>query len=123
MVGKFRVWDKVMFYSGIIDDPSERYYIAQDGTVWCGLEQIEGVVVMMSTGLLDKTGKEIYEGDILEFDADIWGNDTDNKWVVKWDRFHGSWHTGGGVTSECGTHKSVIGNVHENPDWFRWCHE
>ena len=70
--------------------------------------------IMQFTGLKDKQGKEIYEGDIIEFDKKEWGGN-DNIHVVSWNNEVGSWSWGGGITSDM-EYRKVIGNIYENPE-------
>lgn len=73
----------------------------------CPRENI-GTNLMQFTGLTDKNGREIFEGDIIE-----------SLWVV-------CWHDGRFVLDDRGSkeefcaatvrHDAIIGNVHENPD-------
>ena len=79
-------------------------------------ESLKVAIAMLSTGLRDKNDKEIFDGDIIEFDAKEWGNSNDNKWVVSWDSKHGEWLVGGGVNRECSEWKTVIGNNYEHPE-------
>lgn len=78
------------------------------------------------TGLKDKNGKEIWEGDILRLDG---GADYESIINVVWDTHSGQWHCvvpwleheKKTVPLEAYTNKSfcsvtVIGNIYENPE-------
>lgn len=112
---KFRGWSqatKLMIY-GDSWQISAKY---QDCKNWDG----EHVLLLQFTGLLDKNGKEIYEGDIIN-----------NKSVVTFNRgrFVGCYtyekHGGGWGYSdewEDDLHRmvvEVIGNIYENPDLLK----
>ncbi len=74
-------------------------------------------IAQQYTGLNDKNGKEIYEGDIIhlkfgELNANL---------VVKWDKYMGLKYHNGGWTSmvHVDTHGEVIGNIFENPELLK----
>lgn len=77
------------------------------------LVEADEIVIEQFTGLKDKNGTEIYEGDILIDDA----GEPIEYWVVKF--------SDGGFVGECAgvaesffelTNLEVVGNIHENPE-------
>lgn len=133
---KFRAWHKIFqemfFVSALMEDHNEKLdtirshsalnYDHVDGGIW--EVDADDCVVMQSTGLHDKNGEEIFEGDIVK-----WGS-----WHVKsamarheklkkinvvvWNQRKGSWQTDHDDVWEVGIYSDieVIGNIWENPD-------
>lgn len=125
---KFRAWDKSgdgMFaniHNGIDFDDGSHYPFNQflnpftdDSHDW---------VVMQSTGLKDKNGKEVYEGDIVLCERDercphevIWAEDNGGTFFGGMPGFNLS-----GLKRNCGSgyawsgDEEVIGNIYENPE-------
>jgi uncharacterized phage protein (TIGR01671 family) len=73
------------------------------------------IISMQYTGLRDKNGKEIYEGDIVIGDAGI-------ECAVDWDKENARFHANGirvkqvGIPAEAFVRREVIGNIYENPE-------
>jgi uncharacterized phage protein (TIGR01671 family) len=117
---KFRVWDKVpekMIYLNDIHDSlmffrdgNASYYSLKNGS---GGDEYE---LMQSTGLLDKNGKEIYEGDLVYHKGK---NPKEHTFEVVWKEY--KWHfnegkTGGHPFRQFINHPEnfeVIGNIYE----------
>ena len=142
---KFRAWDRttqkfavgqlaVLFNSGIVHCP---YGTGGDKDWEYKNEKTDGIpnlILMQFTGLLDKNGKEIFEGDVIETDA----TNPDRKIVsIEWmDKWEGKWNghlaAGWGVRYKDGqlemlanaqlhpeNNYEIIGNIWENPELIK----
>ena len=81
----------------------------------------EGIIVMQSTGLTDKNGKEIFEGDVVECSMSFEGGTLPHRGEVVYDNTFAGFATKnlGGVTlfhHHCLHTMQVIGNIYENPE-------
>ncbi len=111
---KFRVWDKNK-QNYLVDDRGFRLMYLRNGStrffnpeVW-EFEQY--------TGLKDKNGKEIYEGDIMRYDAIdykvLWA---DYYAGFETKRLNSPWNNAGLTLHFLASVGRVIGNIHENPE-------
>ena len=82
------------------------------------LVEDEDWVVMQYTGKQDNEDVDIYEGDILEFDEDMWQG-KNNIHVVSWDNNEACWDFGGGSAYHDMEFRKKIGNIYENPELLK----
>ncbi|HEM4402319.1 TPA: hypothetical protein U1Y72_000614 [Streptococcus suis] len=130
VVPKFRAWVEAeetmhhvlsLDWSGIDDDLT--VFVPMGHTSSRGVS-IDNAVLMQSTGLFDKKGNDIWEGDVVEFedaDADDIENVYINQGVIEWCQ-------GGFTVSNRTTvtlddlldgdklEVTIIGNIHQHPE-------
>ncbi len=117
---KFRAWDKERKEMYIFDLDS---FNSDDGSHWLNCENNKilyygglewgNCELMQFTGLKDKNGKEIYEGDIVRNEHGVlftveWHS---HKYVLRYAGY-GAFNTEIRMKEKL----EVIGNIHENPE-------
>lgn len=110
---KFRAWDKdekeMLPLGDMIENGGVSYFIGENDLQ----PQYKSIVLMQFTGLKDKNGKEIYEGDIVNY---LYSGD--EKLMVEWYDYEWLLATKEKKIisdfdwKEC----EVIGNIYENPE-------
>lgn len=104
---KYRAYNpntKQIIYSHELDLP----------TFFKALELAPNAIVEDWTGLQDKDGKEIYEGDIVRYENRIWIVEFDNGAFALSDPNDNE--DGYFLFQECTKDRQVIGNINKNPE-------
>ena len=124
MIPKFRAWDttnKEIFKDTFAITESGQVVVVDQSSVFVSPDYVfvDNLVIMQSTGLKDKNGKEIFEGDIVDYKG--------REAVIKW---HGSYASFiyrfvDGLQERVSEweplflacyHFEIIGNIYENPE-------
>ena len=121
MKPRFRAWQKKWKELGRIvfiryQESGEIAHLSFRGNIYNGLVKPDEIELMQSTGLTDKNGKEIFEGDVLgtkdgllngvvEYRTDLgmWTNS-----LIRYNNFERLCNVAGS--------REIIGNVYENPE-------
>ena len=125
MTIRFRVWDgDEMFYP----EDAGGYKLGGDGRVYCGVYpdgtsvENEEAIAMLSTGFKDKSGREIYDGDVVQ-EIDYPKKKAAVKWGVYAEEFNEEmpgWYfvveDGRCYSVAACEVTEVVGNIHENPE-------
>ncbi len=109
-------------YSIILDDAGYDLAPEDDRNLAIAFAENEVNVVIPNTvgqftGLLDKNGKEIYEGDIVRFDNHLQGVSKvlydSGQYTVESKNYSTA------LTCRIAFHTIIIGNIHENPELLK----
>jgi len=125
---KFRVWDKKR--NRFLEQYGFNVGIPKDNIWYCLAKILSGevypfLIPQQFTGLKDKNGKEIYEGDVLEASGCAQPNKLQVVWAdgtVKFDHILGftlirvDKIIQYGFSERFPTTKRIIGNIYENPE-------
>lgn len=118
----YRAWQKEWEEMGRIAfiryrESGEIAHLSFRGNIYKGLVKFDEIELMQSTGLKDKNGKEIFEGDIVKMSKDVYSEPTYYK-VVR--------HRGGAYRLESKQHGcelwlrhtdcEIVGNVYEDQE-------
>lgn len=124
MTPKFRAWDKHnqnMFANDELIIWGGNIYLDESQGLPCRnlkCRSIPDGYLMQSTGLCDKEGTEVFEGDILHHQIQ-----TDYTFIVKYDKDNTRWYGDGlsrtyriDITKDFLQYYKVIGNIYENQE-------
>lgn len=107
-----RVWDAV---DKVMISPD---YVTRDGTAYWTCHSIPEMSqdLMWNTGLLDKNGVEIFEGDLVEWTSKCGEGKKKHIDVMKWNNDLACYMLMPWVHEPFQANMKVIGNIHEHPE-------
>lgn len=123
MTPKFRAWDRLtgkMFPVGIIDCSIQAVYIEEpNGLDSC--RNFDEIELMQSTGLKDKNGKKIYDGDVLKTSDGELAKVVWNKELACWEAEFLSEIVDLSEVADVKSNRSdceIVGNIYENTEFL-----
>ncbi|HFD1697556.1 MULTISPECIES: YopX family protein [Enterococcus] len=130
MIPKFRAWDK---RKNVMRDVAVLHFTKNGKTnsieYWLNPTELKSyhvrnIDLMQSTGLKDKNGVEIFEGDVVAVenhpfqrkeDSGV-GMEIEGNYVVGWNQHDLTWCAGDLLLARLKPYVKVIGNIYENPE-------
>lgn len=125
MIPRFRAWHKTWEEIGKVkrirfDDDGNVTKVLFVGKKFGANENIEEIELMQSTGLFDKNGKEVFEGDILKSNKYITSVFYERgAYCVKFCRTTNTTVTMNVISFIEKYKTKVIGNIYENPEFVK----
>ena len=117
---KFRIWDKIYKAMFQVSDIS---WACDGSIVYINGCLADNFILMQSTGLPDRNGKEIFQGDIISFSIFDWQDDDkqytgvvtfeDGAMIIKKDEID---YLDLSYVYYQDDEMEIIGNIHENPE-------
>ncbi|ENZ5663144.1 YopX family protein [Enterococcus hirae] len=128
MTPKFRAWDKKTETIQEVESISfkeKKLVIGQGNVAWFNSDYIinfDDIELMQSTGLKDKNGVEIFEGDIVAVENHPFqrkedssaGMEIEGDYAVGWNQHDLTWCAGDLLLARLKPYVRVIGNIYEN---------
>ena len=122
LIPQFRAWSKLAsrmyIVNGLHFDRGMVQYANNDNAI--RFIKLENIILMQSTGLVDKEDTEVFEGDILHHQIQ-----TEYTFIVKYDKDKGRWYGDGlsrtyriDLMKHFMQYYKVIGNIYENPKFL-----
>lgn len=105
-------------------------HVTVDG--WCdNFEVGKQAVLMQSTGLKDKNGVEIFEGDVVSVrnhpfqktEKSGAGIEIDGDYAISWNEGDLTWCAGNLLLARLKPYVTVAGNIYENPELLEQANE
>ena len=121
---EFRAWDKVEKKMLFNADPFALHVSGSNEPLLAETHRNEDCIFEQYTGLKDKNGQKIYEGDIVTFMVECFDSSTlgfdSEQWhtaVVEWNQDDACYSfMDGGEPFSVQFEAEVIGNIHEQPE-------
>lgn len=123
---KFRAWDttkKEMFKDTFAITESGQVVVVEQDFITNAPDYIfvDHLTIMQSTGLCDKNGQEIFDGDILKHHTH-----KEYTFIVKYDKEYGRWIGDGinciyniDISKDFVPYYEIIGNIYQNKDLLK----